>query len=1830
MAKITSRTEVPQAEGLRDSLKQVETQLEQMRVVSPELRREAARIADAILDLKKELESKGTKKIPSSDRERFWKEIQGLDERVKGIIEHAKRLDRERETLETAGAEQHQPQQDPAVAEVPPQHPWLQTEEPTAPEPLPADVQPAPPAHPASEPLVAPELPSKPKIDVKTRVDAIVESFLSYGDAELSEEVKQQSLESNKNNPQAKKYAGALAEIMNAHGEPEIQKKAQEMLTQCVDRLHSLGITNVSPYTKSQSWALWDLGKQQYFFTHANEADPRYTIGDPLSPEKQKEIVDRHVGWEAYHNFRLNNQSFINIVNAHHKVREIWAILNKPPKDNGELSSFDLAALGTLLAEQAPKPASPVAGSPKVESAPMAPPAPSVDTSNLSHLQDPSLLHDNFLTPVSMPSSEQASMIDTHPSAPLREAVRSEKVILDISEREIAGLVGPDRMKIIMNRLCDPATAKDAGLEFQHLFADASVDKTALAALAERHGYTAEEFLHMWSERLYAPILEAIEKWIEQVSNNQINAGIDWKDRVKAGWWQKTKQYARTAVPVMVGVAGVAAVVATAGAAGVAAGAAAGAGSGLLKRFLKKGEGAKEAIKKSEDAYKTNLEEIKARKKESREGLAALQADFASRDAMEFFSFMSQGLRDSSGAALGVSEEANAHIIRTHGLEMIKTEKEARVAAGDASAEAAEAAHTAELDHLLAKLYTNGMSDRSRIAELAEKNPLFLAAIKKVMEIQSGGPAEEHTEKWKEALAYVASAAAGAGIGAGIAMDSAWRMLPGALAGGYIGAMKGREKDREAQMKIFVQEVEDRTQHAEDWCRFYEDPGADNTLRTASDADIIELQSKLRTSLQMGMLDRRLDLQYRVKNVLRRIDRIQLQEAARAPKMESLLGTLRKNTDAIKEEKRDTVEKLEKRTAWRTVAYGVAGAAAGAAAAFGIGEGVKVLRHELLGTNTGVKVGAVEGVASAKEAGVVIDKTPHPVRQFAPREALPNDANQTTQPPDATPGKARFGSQTPGGPPAEVYYVGKEEGLSHAIFEDKMRNRSHISDYLLEHKGEGEDIDKMQKILDGKKGDVSKLSETDIRKISGLMAKHDFGAIDDKGNTIWGVKEANKVGVYFDEVTKTNIRGQPALAEIDTPAHASGEPITRSPDADDLYKTNIKAGAGVPRHIDADIARSGAGKPLPHRQTGAEAPAAVGAKSGGGGGGNAEPRPERSYVAGAKRFAAGTSVIELQYKKGGGVELRGLGAESEGGRMTNTEKQMRLFGASAAPESAKQWLLKEGSPLDDGMRLSDIAYLSQARDSLLAQGGRHADVAALNQILQKEILAVGGAVHGYHGMPEEVFNPALLRSVGLEPIKPDAHYLRQFDAPVAYSDKALADTMAEDDTYSTNEQKALFNLNRYYQQLGAAYGENGEGLRIMASSSGITDERADQIVQSTLAAHRKAIAALHEGIAQGKPYSELVASFNATARAEVHGLPKSPDALLADSSRNADKLLQFKLGHLQNSMKIVGDSTPGAALPPEFRQGDITARTGLSGGGDEMTRVNIPKKASVSPIESAPSSEKIAVPEPKAPAPESAKAAETTGEWVQASRPSRIEMGKNSLVENHRVARDRDGIPYTGYSDAAGKTFWLKEDDWTVYNGRTGAAVGQLEFAESGKQTFVANVPDKPIAAAEPKIDLAELAVKSTDAVVDNGHNNFEANHVIVQFVSKGGKLSVDWMTPAQVDGKDYVMPEGELKDRLFHGKDAGVFANAESGDKKHLVNIALLDSVRDAMLAAGKQAEAEALGEKMKEEIIKIRQFMGPNGLTEELLSDKIVKAAGMEGYKKTLNLDDDTVASR
>lgn len=108
------------------------------------------------------------------------------------------------------------------------------------------------------------------------------------------------------------RYAAELAKQDKA----AVMKLQRQLQTAFMKAMNRLGLTP-SVYGKSESWALWDIGKQLYMREHPQASSSKYHLGDPFTDKRvQKEIVERHIGWE------LESAQGLTKFSSSHKLAE--------------------------------------------------------------------------------------------------------------------------------------------------------------------------------------------------------------------------------------------------------------------------------------------------------------------------------------------------------------------------------------------------------------------------------------------------------------------------------------------------------------------------------------------------------------------------------------------------------------------------------------------------------------------------------------------------------------------------------------------------------------------------------------------------------------------------------------------------------------------------------------------------------------------------------------------------------------------------------------------------------------------------------------------------------------------------------------------------------------------------------------------------------------------------------------------------------------------------------------------------------------------------------------------------------------------------------------------------------------------------------------------------------------------------------------------------------------------------------------------------------------------------------------------------------------------
>jgi hypothetical protein len=174
-----------------------------------------------------------------------------------------------------------------------------------------------------------------------------VREKLSYQDADLPSEQLETMLRDAEDRETAEKYAHHLNQLPKE----EIDRVLPSIKGQTKKVLNTLGIP-ISPYGTSDSWAYWDLGKQQYYYEQ--NKDSEHEEGDPYrhyapALEKVDEISERHIGWEFYHASSDVQEDVLASITDRDTLQIVYDCLQNEPKADGQIRSYQYARLGAAL-----------------------------------------------------------------------------------------------------------------------------------------------------------------------------------------------------------------------------------------------------------------------------------------------------------------------------------------------------------------------------------------------------------------------------------------------------------------------------------------------------------------------------------------------------------------------------------------------------------------------------------------------------------------------------------------------------------------------------------------------------------------------------------------------------------------------------------------------------------------------------------------------------------------------------------------------------------------------------------------------------------------------------------------------------------------------------------------------------------------------------------------------------------------------------------------------------------------------------------------------------------------------------------------------------------------------------------------------------------------------------------------------------------------------------------------------------------------------------------------------------------------------------------------
>jgi hypothetical protein len=135
-------------------------------------------------------------------------------------------------------------------------------------------------------------------------------------------------------------YAEVLQSIEKEGKMHGVHVCAARLHAECNALLQSFGITDISLFTNSKTWAYWDIAKNIYDTIHPEKAESKYPIENPLtSRSKQDEIVRRMLAWEIY----TGSDSPI--------AREIQERIGVQFEEGERIPSWRLSELGKLIEE---------------------------------------------------------------------------------------------------------------------------------------------------------------------------------------------------------------------------------------------------------------------------------------------------------------------------------------------------------------------------------------------------------------------------------------------------------------------------------------------------------------------------------------------------------------------------------------------------------------------------------------------------------------------------------------------------------------------------------------------------------------------------------------------------------------------------------------------------------------------------------------------------------------------------------------------------------------------------------------------------------------------------------------------------------------------------------------------------------------------------------------------------------------------------------------------------------------------------------------------------------------------------------------------------------------------------------------------------------------------------------------------------------------------------------------------------------------------------------------------------------------------------------------
>ena len=150
---------------------------------------------------------------------------------------------------------------------------------------------------------------------MEENIKNLIVKYLSYQDADVSEEQKQRMLVYGMNSPISSKYANSLRNLFQEYDENEVHQLAKSLVKKLQEKMSFFEF--ISGYGVSHSWAYWDIAKQYHYFKNEANSETNYYLANPMTDEKlQNQIVMRMLGWEFYHfqDIEILREKIVNLL----------------------------------------------------------------------------------------------------------------------------------------------------------------------------------------------------------------------------------------------------------------------------------------------------------------------------------------------------------------------------------------------------------------------------------------------------------------------------------------------------------------------------------------------------------------------------------------------------------------------------------------------------------------------------------------------------------------------------------------------------------------------------------------------------------------------------------------------------------------------------------------------------------------------------------------------------------------------------------------------------------------------------------------------------------------------------------------------------------------------------------------------------------------------------------------------------------------------------------------------------------------------------------------------------------------------------------------------------------------------------------------------------------------------------------------------------------------------------------------------------------------------------------------------------------------------------